>query len=240
MLDFAYGDALYGGRNAQLRWEQKIDDNWSWATAIEDWSDDAVSNPYEVSGEARSDWPLFVLRGNYGWDHGSLSLGTNIGQVRWNGTDGVGDDSEISWGVVGGGRLYLDSENKHYLGFAGSYSHGTIVNTINLAEGGAVNALLRPDGTFDLLKSWNAHIALHYEFSRHWSTNWSAAYGGTNPDDTLFPDAIAGSGSGHANLIWNIAPEFLVGIEYMIGQRENANDLDGTAQRIQFSTMYSF
>ena len=240
MLDFAYGDALYGGRTAQLRWEQKIDDNWSWATAIEDWSDDAVSNPYEVSGEARSDWPLFVLRGNYGWDHGSLSLGTNIGQVRWNGTDGVGDDSEIGWGVVGGGRLYLDSENKHYLGFAGSYSHGTIVNTINLAEGSAVNALLRPDGTVDLLKSWNAHIALHYEFSRHWSTNWSVAYGGTNPDDTLFPNALKASGAVHANLIWHLAPEFLVGAEYMVGERENANGADGIAQRIQFSTMYSF
>lgn len=240
LLDFAYGDALYGGRNAQLRWEQKIDDNWSWAAAIEDWADDAVSNPYDLSGVARSEWPLFALRGNYAWARGTISLGTSLAQVRWDGTDGVGDDSEISWGVVGGGRLYLDSENKHYLGIAGSYSHGTIVNTINLAEGGAVNALLRPDGTFDLLKSWNAHIALHYEFSRQWSTNWSAAYGGTNPDETLFPDAIAGSGAGHANLIWNIAPEFLVGIEYMIGQRENANDLDGTAQRIQFSTMYSF
>ena len=100
--------------------------------------------------------------------------------------------------------------------------------------------VLKPDGSLDLQKSWNAHLALHYEFSRHWSTNWSVAYGGTNPDETLFPNALKASGAVHANLIWHLAPEFLVGAEYMVGERENANGADGIAHRIQFSTMYSF
>ena len=68
----------------------------------------------------------------------------------------------------------------------------------------------------------------------------SIAYGGTNPDETLFPNALKGSGAAHVNLIRKISPEFLIGAEYMIGRRENANDADGTAQRIQFSSMYSF
>ena len=103
-----------------------------------------------------------------------------------------------------------------------------------------MNKLLGPGGSLDLLENRNAQLALHYEFSQHWKTNWSVAYGGTNPDEKFFPNALKSSGAAHGNLIWHIAPEFLVGAEYMIGQRENANGADGIAQRIQFSTMYSF
>jgi hypothetical protein len=240
LLDFAYGDALFGGRAAQIRWDQKIDANWSWAVAIEDWVDDAVANPYDLPGTARSEWPLFALRGNYAWSRGTVSLGTSLAQVRWDGTEGIGDESEMSWAVVGGGRLYLDSANRHYLGFGGSYGKGAASNQINLIEGGAANAFLKPDGSLDLLNNWDVQLALHYEFSEKWSTNWSIAYGGTDPDETLFPNALSASGAAHANLIWNLAPEFLIGAEYMIGERENANGADGTAQRIQFSAMYSF
>jgi hypothetical protein len=240
LLDFAYGDALFGGRYAQIRWDQKIDDNWSWATAIEDWPDNAVANPYDLPGTARAEWPLFALRGNYTWSHGTVSLGTNLAQVRWDGTNGISNDAELSWAFIGGGRLYLDAANHHYFALGGSYGYGQSANQINLIEAGAANAVIKPDGGLDLQKNWNAHLALHYEFSHQWKTNWSVAYGGTNPDEALFPNALKASGSAHANLIWHIAPEFLVGIEYMIGQRENANDLDGTAQRIQFSAMYSF
>lgn len=240
LLDFAYGDALYGGRAPLLRWDQKIDDNWSWAIGVEDWVDDDVANPNDLPGTARSDWPLLALRGNYNWSHGTVSLGTSLAQVRWDGTDGIADSSELSWAFVGGARLFLDAENRHYLGFGGSYGKGQTSNQINLIEGSAAIAYLKPDGSLDLLNSWNATLSLHYEFSQQWSTNWSVAYGGTNPDETLFANALKGSGAAHANLIWHLAPEFLVGVEYMIGKRENADGADGTAHRVQFSTMYSF
>ena len=240
LLDFAYGDALFGGRYAQIRWDQKIDDNWSWATAIEDWPDNAVANPYDLPGTARAEWPLFALRGNYTWSHGTVSLGTNLAQVRWDGTDGIGDDAALSWAFVGGGRWYLDAENRHYLGFGGSYGYGQSASQINLIEAGAANAVLELDGSLDLQRSRNTQLALHYEISQQWSTNWSVAYGGTDPDEALFPNALKASGAVHANLIWHLAPEFLVGAEYMVGERENANGADGIAHRIQFSTMYSF
>ena len=240
LLDFAYGDSLWGGRAPQLRWDQKIDDHWSWAVAVEDWVDNAVANPYDLPGTARSEWPLFALRGNYTWGRGTVSLGTSLAQVRWDGTDGIDDDSELAWAFVVGGRFYLDAANRHYLGFGGSYGYGQSGNQINLLEAGAANAVLELDGSLDLQRSWNTQLALHYEISQQWSTNWSVAYGGTDPDEALFPNALKASGAGHANLIWNLAPEFLIGAEYMIGERENANGADGIAHRIQFSTMYSF
>jgi len=104
--------------------------------------------------------------------HGTVSLGTSLAQVRWDGTDGIGDDSELSWAFVGGGRWFLDTEQRNYLGFGGSFGDGQTGNQINL--------------------------------------------------------------------IYHFAPEFLIGGEYVIAQRENTNGADGTAQRIQFSTMYSF
>lgn len=157
--------------------------------------------------------------------------------MRWDGTDGIADSSELGWAFVGGGPLYLDAENRHYLGFGGSYGKCQTSNQINLNEGSTAVAFLGPDGSLDLQNSWNAQLALHYEFSEKWSTNWSFAYGGTDSDETLFPNALKGSGAAHANLIYHFALEFLIGGEYMIGELENANGANGTAQRIQFSAM---
>ena len=239
LLDFAYGDAIFGGRTALVRWEQKVNDHWSWAAALEDWPDESIANPYDLAGTARSDWPLFALRGNYNWDRGTVGLGASLVQVNWEGSDGISDYSDLGWAFVGGGRWYLDAANRTYLGFGGSYGYGEAGNQINLIEGNIANAVLLPNG-LDLLNNWNVQLALHYEFSEQWSTNWSIAYGGTNPNEALFPNALKASGAAHANLIYHFAPEFLIGGEYMIGELENANGADGTAQRIQFSAMYSF
>ena len=240
LLDFAAGDALYGGRTAQVRWDQKMSDNWSWAVALEDWQDEAIANPYDLQGTARSDWPMLVLHGNYNWDYGTFSLGTSLAQLRWDGTDGIDDSSALTWSLVGGGRIYLKKVKSSFLGFGGSYGEGSSASQINLLEAGAANGVLQQDGSLELLENWNVQVSLHHEFSKKWSTNGIVAYGGTDPDQDLFPNALKASGSAHANLIYHFAPEFLIGGEYMIGKRENADNADGTAQRIQFSAMYSF
>ncbi len=46
--------------------------------------------------------------------------------------------------------------------------------------------------------------------------------------------------SGHANLIWQPAPSYKIGIEYMYGYRKVITGTDGDINRLQGSFMYSF
>ncbi len=241
LLDFAYGDALYAGRQALVRWEQhKPEGKISWAVALEDWDADSVSNPFDLPGEARYTVPLIAVRGAYKWKRGNGFVGGSVSQLRWDGTGAVPDDTVPAWSLVTAWRVYIDSDRQSYFGFGGAIGDGSGGNTVNLSEGGNANAVLRPDGTLDPIPYWTAQVALHYEFSSKWSTNANVAWGVLDPVPFRGPSELKASGSAHLNLIRHIAPEFLVGAEVMYGERVNTDDADGTATRIQFSAMFSF
>ena len=139
-----------------------------------------------------------------------------------------------------GGRVYLDSENRHYVGFGGSYGDGSAANIISLIEGGAAAAILRPDGTLETQPAWNAQFALHYEWSDACSSNFSLALAEVDPSDLIGPSELKGTFAAHINLIWELDEIFQTGIELMWGERENVDGDTGTAHRLQLMTMYSF
>jgi len=240
LLDFAYGDALYGGRQPLVRWEKTESDRFSWAVALEDWDAEAVENDFDVPGVARYVVPLIALRASYDWAGGNGFIGGSLSQLRWDGTDGVPDDTAPTWAFVTAWHIDLGSEDKSYVGLGGSVGDGQGSNTINLIEGGAANAVLSPDGTLEPMKFWSAQAALHYEFSEAWSTNLNVAWGTLDPVPFRNPDALKASGAAHVNVIYHFAPEFLVGVELMTGRRVNTDDADGRANRLQLSAMYSF
>jgi len=240
LLDFAYGDALFGGRQALLRWEKTTSDRFSWAVALEDWTDDAIENTFEVPGTARYTIPLVALRGSYKWGGGNGFIGGSLSQLRWDGADGVPDDTAPAWALVTAWRLSVGSAGESYLGLGGSIGDGAGANAINLIEGGQANAVLLPDGTLETMLFWNAQASLHYEFSAAWSTNLSFAWGALDPVPLRSPESLKASGAAHLNLIYTLAPEFLVGIEFMSGRRVNTDGEEGDAQRVQFSAMYSY
>jgi hypothetical protein len=240
LLDFAYGDALYGGRQALVRWQQKESDRFSWAVALENWNSEGVENESGVPGVARYTIPLIALRTSYDWAGGNGFVGGSLSQLRWDGTDGVPDDTAPTWAFVTAWRIGLGSEDKSYVGLGGSFGDGQGSNTINLIEGGAANAVLSPDGTLEPMKFWSAQAALHYEFSEAWSTNFNVAWGALDPVPFRNPNTLKASGAGHVNVTYHFAPEFLVGVELMTGRRVNTDGADGRANRLQLSAMYSF
>ena len=56
LIDFSGGDALYGGRATQIRWQDKINDNFRYAVALED-PGGQVDNPQNLEGAFRPRWP---------------------------------------------------------------------------------------------------------------------------------------------------------------------------------------
>ena len=240
LVDFAYGDSLYGGRAAQVRWEQPVSDSFSWAVGIEDWNDGLIDNPGAQAGTARSQLPMLAGRGTYSFDRGILTLGGSLAQLRWDGDAGVADETALQWAGVLGSRIYLDHEKRHYLGLSGSFGDGSAPNIISLLEGNVPGAILRADGSMETLKAWNAMVSIHYKWSEKFSSNFSYAWADVEDSDLRGADEMKAGGATHINLIYDVSKPLRVGVEFMTGQRVNVNDADGRANRLQFMTMYTF
>lgn len=239
IIDFAYGDALYGGRTALIRWEQPLGDQWKASVGIEMLEESGIENPYGLPGTARPNLPLFALRGDYEWADGSISFGGSMAQLRWDGADGVGDDDALQYDLVLGARVFLDAKHRTYAGLAGSWGCGSGGNIVAFI-GQEANAVLRQDGTLDTMQAWNLSLAFHHAWSEKFSSNLAFATAWIKPSRWRTDDAIKTVAAAHVNLIWEPFPEFRTGIEFMIGRRENTDGKDGTARRIQFMTMFSF
>ena len=241
LVDFAYGDSLYGGRAAQVRWEQPVSDSFSWAIGIEDWNDGAIDNSAgSLAGTARARLPLLATRGTYSFDRGILTLGGSLAQLRWDGDAGVADETALQWAGVLGSRIYLDHEKRHYLGLSGSFGDGSAPNIISLLEGNVPGAILRADGSMETLKAWNAMVSIHYKWSEKFSSNFSYDWAAVEGSSLRGGDEMEGGGASHINLIYDVSKPLRVGVEFMTGQRVNVNDADGRANRLQFMTMYTF
>ena len=240
LIDFAYGDALYGGRAAQVRWQKRVNDRFSWAVALEDYDNGAIENPGTLAGTARSWTPLLAARGTYDIGRALFTLGGSLAQLRWDGDNGVSDAQALQWAVVFATRFYLDSHRRHYFGLNSSFGEGSAANIISLAEGSVPGAVLGSDGSLDTLYAWNVAPALHFQLTQRLSSNLAYAWSHVESSSLRMPDEMEGGGAGHVNLVYDLTERLRFGAEYMIGTRQNVNGAEGHAQRMQFMAMYSF
>ena len=244
ILDFAAGDAILGGRSEQIKWDgDKIFGALDWAIGLESYDDARIVTPGTLEGRglARARAPRLSGGLSYPWEHGVFSVGAALNEVRFDGTDGLDDESELGWTAVVGSRIYLDAENQHFLGFNAGYTSGTVSDIIAFANAGTPNAALDENGGLDLAEGWNANIGLHLELPGKFSSNFHYAYTRLEEIPDLFQaDEMAEAWAAHANLIYDFDPRFRIGVEYMWGGQEIVSGDDGDASRLQFSTFYYY
>ena len=240
LLDFAAGDSIYGGRTEQVRWQVDASDRFSWAVGLENYDDGAILNTESAEGTARSDLPRFVGRATFEFHQGVATIGGFVSQNRWDGTGSTPDARGLGWGVMTGGRIYIDTQRKNFLGFGASYSKGGPGDIISFAEAGIPNAVLGPDGELDEIAAWNIQLGLQVHWSEKWSSNLSIAYARLQPVPGLAGDAMRAAGAGHVNLIYTFNARLRIGAEYMYGIRELVSGDDGDASRLQFSIVFYY
>lgn len=240
-LDFASGDAIFGGRTDQIRWRSDPSKGLDWAIALEDYNDSAIFNPSDLQGTARSNTPRLSGGLSLPWSNGVVSFGAAVNQVRFDGTGPVGSVSEIGWSATAGGRVYLDKATRSYFGFGYSLVDGNVTDILVYANGRTPNAALTAQGELELASGWNAHVALHWEFTDKWSTNFDVAFTDLSVIPGDFANDITSSGYAvHANVIYDYNGRLRAGVEFMHGKREIVGGSDGDAQRLQFSLFYFF
>lgn len=237
MIDFAAGDALFGGRTSQVRWQRKVNKNLQLAAALEKIPFIGIENPNNYAGMASSALPLVALRMDYSWNSGVLFLGSSAAQLRWDGGDNGPVVKALQWDVVFAGRQYAGKKN--FFTWNVSYGVGSGENIMAFA-GSSANAVLVDSTKLETMPALSVLVGYMHKWTDNLSSNFSYAYGWLETPDSRAPFALMKGGVGHVNLIYRPVKQFATGIEYIWGAQRTANDNLGRASRIQAMARFDF
>ncbi|GGZ74470.1 DcaP family trimeric outer membrane transporter [Algibacter mikhailovii] len=237
MIDFAAGDALFGGRSAQIRYQKQLTEKLKLAVGLEYLSSLGIENPDNLDGQASIQLPLLALRFDYRWKTGVLFLGSSIAQLRWDGGSTGPKDQTLQWAGVIAGRQYLGENN--YFTFNFSYGNAYGENIIAFA-GSNANAVLTPEGTLEPMLAKSIMTGFMHRWTPKLESNLNYAYGWLDAPASRADYALKRGGIGHLNLIYKFGKNFSIGAEYMWGAQRTNNDAYGNAGRFQSMAKFDF
>ncbi|HSM03313.1 MAG TPA: DcaP family trimeric outer membrane transporter [Longimicrobiales bacterium] len=236
MYDFAGGDALFGGRTTQIRYQSRLSDQWRLGVGLENLSFMGIENALDQSGEESRLLPVLAARLDYHWSTGLLALGSSVGQLRWDGGLDGPDATALRWDAVVGGRQYLGED---YFTWNLSYGHGAGENIMAFA-GSEANAVLTAEGDLETIPAFAFVAGYVHKWADQWVSNLSYAYGWLDAPESRAPRALKRGGIGHVNLAWRPVPQLTAALEYMYGQQRTTGDGFGDARRIQLHIQLEF
>ncbi len=236
-IDFGFGDALFGSRTPQIRWQQQVSSSWKWAVGLEQLQSSGIYNPLGLAGSATQQFPVLAGRLTHERSYGERSLAALVQQLHWDG-EGAGPDADATgWALIYAGRHNLG--RRDFFTWNLAYGDGT-ADTIMALTGSEANAVLTPDGRLITRQGYSAALGFGHEWSDTLSSNLGYAFTDLEDIGQRAPDAIRSGGVGHINLIWEARDKLSSGIEFMWGTRENADGNDGNATRVQTMVKYVF
>ena len=236
VIDFGAGDALFGGRTTQIRYQKQIKENLKLAIALESLDFLGIDNPQDLSGSASAQLPLFAARLDYNWKSGIVAIGSSAGQLRWDGgADGTSEALQID--AVIAGRQYIGKNNFFTWNFSAGKGSG---ENIMAFIGSKANAVLVDSSKLEPMPAVAAVVGFQHKWTDKWSSNLSYAYGWLDTPDSRAPYALKEGGVGHVNLIYRPYKRLSTGIEYMWGTQRTTNDALGRASRVQTMVKFEF
>lgn len=236
MIDFAFGDALFGNRTPQVRWQEQISPEWSWAVAVEKMQTTGIYNPYNLNGEASEQLPLVTARVTQSTESGLHMLAVLAQQLYWDGGATGKDASATGWALIYAGRKNIFDNS--YVTWNLAYGDGTS-DIIMALTGSEANAILTADGTLETRRGYSVALGLGHKWNHTLVSNLSYAVTDLEENERA-PQAVQSGYVGHVNLIWSPAEKLSTGVEYMWGHRENSDGARGDATRIQTMVKYDF
>lgn len=237
MIDFASGDALFGGRTAQLRYQKKISEHLRIMVAIENIAYLGIDNPNNIPGRPIYQIPLLPVRFDYSWQSGLLAVGASVGMLGWNGGASGPNPNAFQTSVVVAGRQYIGKQTFFTWNFSYGQSSG---ENIMAFAGSNANAVLTAAGELDRITSFAGVLGLKHSWTSKLSSNIAYAYGVLDVPPSRDPFALQDGGIGHVNLIYSPLDYFSTGVEFMWGKKRATNDEIGNANRLQMMAKFSF
>ena len=241
LVDFSGGDALYGGRATQIRWQDKIGGNgFSYAVALED-PGGQIDNPLGLGGAFRPLYPNLAAMIRYKAKKGSsIQFGLDLFPLSWIGPDTVPNVTEVGYALTLTSRLVFKVSKYHdAFTWGGGYGAGQAHKIIALSWDGKASGVI-DSVNLTLAPSWFAYAGYNHYWTKKLNSTIAAFWSGTELNAIQAPNTIKSAGSVHVNLVYFPYKRISTGIEYMWGMRENFDGTSGTANRIQFMAKFIF
>ena len=240
LIDAAGGDALYGGRTTQIRWQDKIGDRFSYAVGLED-PGGQIDNPQGLGKAFRPLWPNFAAMIRYKAKQGSsIQLGADVFPLSWKGPDTVPNVTKVGYAVTLMSRLVFKViEYQDALTWGGGYGMGQAHKIISLSWDGKASGVV-DSVNLTLTPSWYAYVGLNHYWTKKFNSTIATHWAGTELTPVQSPNTVKLTGTFHVNLVYFPYKRISTGIEYMWGIRENKDGTQGTANRIQFMAKFLF
>lgn len=235
-IDFGSGDALFGTRTPQIRWQQQTA-AWSWALGLEKQQTAGIYNPLGLPGSASTQWPVLAGRLTHERTNGKRTLAVLVQGLHWDGAGAGPDADAVGWALIYGGRQNVGRRDFFTWNFA--YGDGTADNIMALT-GSEANAVLTPDGRLVTRRGYSAALGFGHQWTERLSSNLAYAFTDLEDIGQRAPDAIQSGGVGHFNLVWSPKEKLTTGLELIWGRRENADGDKGKATRVQTMVKYLF
>ena len=242
-LDFWGPNGLNASRRPQLRWTFSNSEAHMAAVALENHGAglDEGKSPSIDPNYATTDRNLLPdLTSTYrlGGKWGYLRLAGVLRRVGYERTDVAGkehSDHKTGWGGYLTGRFNVQDRNA--LQFAVQYGEA-VANYIN--DGGS-DLTGNDDGTgSEVLPLFSWHLSYQIWWADGWST--SLGYSEVEQDNTAYQedDAFHRGRYGYANLIRHPRDRIHYGLEFLYGNLEERDGLQGEDYRIQLSMKFEF
>lgn len=234
-LDYIGPVGLSFVRQAQVRYSDAWNSNWSYALALE-----APNTELPTTGGVDADLsqvPDITGRLVYKDDFGHLSLHGLARRLTATNTTTAAEDSTYGWGLGFSGRI--KTFGKDNLAFQAIAGEGLGHYLLESAISGNGNTYVNND--LDAQMVYGGYLAYQHHWTDTWRSNLIFGYSGMDNDVALTGTNVNKEvASGHLNLIWSPVPQYRVGLEYMHGYRELESGRSGDLDRVQASFIYLF
>lgn len=236
MVDFAFGDALFGGRTTQLRYQKGIGTGLEWAVALENPNDVRISNPYHLPGTDTVQAPSLAAKVSRVGEGGLFTLGAQLQQLHWDGYGSGAGDSALGWAIIAAGRHNLG--DRAFITGTASYSDGYSDSVLALGGRGA-SATITPNGleTDDAI---SASVGFGIDWNPTWSSNLHLAWLDRSGTSLSQAGEIEDGGIAHINAIWRPLPQVRAGLEFIWGTRSDLDGASGDGRRLMAFYRYDF
>ncbi|MGB5512918.1 MAG: DcaP family trimeric outer membrane transporter [Thermoanaerobaculia bacterium] len=229
ILDFEGPDSAIAVRQPMVRWSKGVAKAVDLRVALEQPGDGSVQD-----ADLLTRWPDLV--GTVRWTHGGSHLrgGGILRDIRASAADGA-SVAATGWGVAGSGKVMLPAKSD--LVFEVSYGEGV---GAYYNDGPPAGVYDPETSSLELLPLFAYYAAFEHDWSETLSS--SLLYAALEVDNLESQQGVAGKKSAYfsLNLIWRPDPRLMFGIEFLSGGRRDKDDAEGTVNRLQLSSQFSF
>jgi len=229
ILDFEGPGAAIALRQPMVRWSKGVSDHVDVRIALEQPGDGSVEDADMLTA-----WPDLV--GTVKWSHGGghLRAAGIVRDIRASADDGPAV-AATGWGLAGSGKAMLGGRNN--LTFEVSYGEGVGA----YYDDGPPNGVYDPaTSSIELLPLLGYYIGFEHGWSKTLSTAILYSAIGVDNLESQGDNAFKKSAYFSLNLIWRPDPALMFGAEFLSGGRRDKDGAEGTDNRIQFSSQFSF